>query len=548
MRRIALLSAIAVLISSPIAAAEIEASSRVDSVTVYPDGATVTRVLRLDLPAGDSTVLLRDFPLTLDPSSLRVEGQGQAKLLIGSIDARPPRADRPPANPQLEARIEALKDERAALDDKIAAATARRKFAERFAESAPTKIGEKGEARPLAEWREAFAAIGEEVAAADSIVREVKLRQREIDRDLARLAPQVQANPPRKTEVRIDLAADGATPATLLVSYTVRGARWLPIYDARLDTGSAARPAALELVRRAEIVQNTGEDWDDVALAVSTVRTAKGGGVPELRPLIVRALDPSRPVLGSSALAPAPASRFQEGDAAVMEQGRARQAATERETQVETGGFQVMFRVPGRISVPANEAPKGFRITTASIAPELLVRAAPALDETAFLEASFKQAEDAPLLPGRISLYRDNIFVGRSQMALTSKDETVRLGFGPDDRIKIARATVRKVESKAGIISSSKVDEREYKITARNGHQTGIRIVIEDQLPVSEMAEVQVELLPGSTEPTERDVRDRRGVIAWSFEAKPGEVRDIKLGWRVRWPADKALVFEPRRS
>jgi Domain of unknown function (DUF4139) len=104
----------------------------------------------------------------------------------------------------------------------------------------------------------------------------------------------------------------------------------------------------------------------------------------------------------------------------------------------------------------------------------------------------------------------------------------------------------RKSEGTAGLISSSKTDEREFKITVRNGHDTPIAITIEDQMPVSEVAELQVELLPVTTPPTQRDVRDRRGVLAWSFEAAAGEAREIKLGWRVRWPADKAIVYEPR--
>jgi len=51
--------------------------------------------------------------------------------------------------------------------------------------------------------------------------------------------------------------------------------------------------------------------------------------------------------------------------------------------------------------------------------------------------------------------------------------------------------------------------------------------------------------LPGSTAPTERDVRNRRGVVAWSFELGAGEARDIKFGWRVRWPSDKSVVYTP---
>jgi len=166
-----------------------------------------------------------------------------------------------------------------------------------------------------------------------------------------------------------------------------------------------------------------------------------------------------------------------------------------------------------------------------------------ALAETAFLQASFKHAEDAPLLPGRVSIYRDGVFVGRSPMALAAKDEAVRLGFGADERVKVARTVVRRLEGTAGLIGSSKTDEREFKTTIRNAHEFPIRVAIEDQMPVSETEDIQVEILPVSTQPTARDLRDRRGVMEWAFEAKPGENREIKFGWRVRWPKDKAVQF-----
>jgi len=555
MRRIPialLITTCAIAVAASARAAELEARSTIDSVIVYPDGAAVTRIIRADLPGGDSVLLARDFPPGLDPASLRVEGQGGAKLVIGAIDARPPRAERPPLSPELENRIEALKDERGALDDRIAAATARKKFAQRFADSAPAGLGEKAEARPLAEWRAAFSAIAEEVAAADADIRGARVRQREIDRELARLEAERTANPPRKMEVRIDLAADAATSATFRVTYTVRGARWAPLYDARLETGGRDRKPALELVRRAEIVQASGEDWTDVALAVSTVRTAKGGNAPELASLLVRYVEP-RPVA-----APAPPSAQYDlgthNKRADMLAGGVRgydqisatpQEAAESEAAADTGGFQAVFRIPGRVSVAINEGAKSFRVSTATIAPDLLVRTAPALDAAAYLEASFKQAEEAPLLPGRIALYRDGIFVGRGQMALTPKDETLRLGFGIDDKIKVARTMLRKNESSSGLISTTKTDEREFKITVRNGHDAPIRVTVEDQLPVSEIDEVKVETLPSTTPPTERNTRNRRGVLAWSFPAGPGELREIAFGWRVRWPAGKPIVFEP---
>lgn len=554
-RSFASLPAACVLIfAAPALAGEIDVRSAIDSVTVYPDGATVTRTISIDLPQGDTTLIARDFPPGLDTSSLRVEGETAASVTIGAIDARAPRPERPPTAPQLEKRLQALKDERAALEDQIAAETARKKFAERFASETPFGLGEKGEARPMADWRQAFGTVAEEIRAANDAIRTLRLKQRDLDQEIIQVEAALRANPARKMEVRIDLAANASAHATFRVSYTVRGARWAPLYDARLDTGTRERKPALELVRRAEIVQRTGEDWNDVALSVSTVRTAKGGSGPELSPLIVRYYVPPAPQ-------PAKTSRLMQDPAGSMlnklplmgselassDQPQGVAPAQEQEAAVETGGYQVLFRIPGRVTVATNEGAKSFRIATSRLAPDLLVRATPALDETAYLEASLKHAEEAPLLAGRVSLYRDGIFVGHGLMPPTPKDETLRLGFGPDEKVKVARAVTRKIEGSAGIISSAKTDEREFKITLRSGHDRPIKAVVEDQVPTSEIAEIQVEMLPVTTPPTERDVRDRRGVLAWTFEAAPGEAKEIRFGWRLRWPGDKVVAYEPRR-
>jgi uncharacterized protein (TIGR02231 family) len=191
--------------AAPLHAADLDAASTIDAVTVYPDGASVTRVITLDLPSGDNTLVAKDFPLTLDPSSLRVEGEAGAKLTIGAIDAKPPRPAPPVDLSEIDRKIEALKDQHADLDGAIASAGARKKFAERFAASSPAGLGEKGEARPLSDWRAAFAAVAEEVANADTAIRDAQRRQRDLDREIARLDQDRNTKPPSKLEVRIDL-------------------------------------------------------------------------------------------------------------------------------------------------------------------------------------------------------------------------------------------------------------------------------------------------------------------------------------------------------
>jgi uncharacterized protein (TIGR02231 family) len=536
---------VAALAAAPALAANMDAASAVDAVTVYPDGASVTRVITLDLAAGDTTLVAKDFPLALDPSSLRVEGVAEAKLTIGAIDAKPPRAAPPVNQSEIDKRIEALKDERDNLQGAVAAAEARRKFAERFAEASPAGIGEKGEARPIAEWRAAFAAVAEEVASADTAIRDAERKQRDIDREIARLESDRAIKPPSRLEVRIDLASPAATKATLRVTYAVRNAHWTPLYDVRLDTGAKDRKPALELVRRAEITQSTGEDWSNVALGVSTVRIARGGSAPDLNSLVVQYPQPPQAPRGLAgavsdsnklrSMAPAPTAAAE----------AAPPRAEEQQATAEIGAFQATFSIPGRVSVGASEGTKSLRISTATIAPDLVIRSAPVADPTAFLEASFVQSEDAPLLPGRVAIYRDGAFVGRGKMAAAGKDETVRLGFGADDKVKIERSVIKRNEGSAGLIVTSKTDERSFKTSVRNGHDFPIKVAITDQLPVSENEDIVVEMLPSTTPPTTTNLRDKRGVLEWALEAKPGEVKDVLFAWRVRWPKDKGVVMIP---
>ncbi|WP_439365769.1 mucoidy inhibitor MuiA family protein [Bradyrhizobium sp. DASA03005] len=538
-------------LASPSWAANVDATSAIDTVTVYPDGATITRVISLDLASGDSTLVAKDFPLSLDPSSLRVEGEAGAKLTIGTIDARPPKAAPPVNQPELDKRLEALRDQRADLQGAIDSANARRKFAQHFAEASPAGLGEKGEARPIAEWRAAFAAVAEEVATADSAIRDATRKQRELDRQIAELEAERSAKPPSKLEVRIDVASAAATKATLRVTYAVRNARWVPLYDARLDTGARDRKPQLELVRRAEVTQSTGEDWSNVTLGVSTTRISRGGSAPELHSLIAQYPQVPKPLAAGSVsdlARPAPMTRQAQSPAMakIAEAAESRERADEQQAIAEIGDFQATFRIPGRVSLGAAEGAKSLRIASVNVPADLAVRAAPVLDPTAFLEASFKQTDDTTLLPGKVAIYRDGTFVGRGKITASAKDDIVRLGFGADDKVKIERAVLKRNEGSAGLlVTTSKTDERSFKTTIRNGHDFPIRVAIEDQLPVSENEDIVVELLPSSTQPTATNIRDKRGVLEWSFDAKPGEARDINFAWRVRWPKDKSMVIVP---
>ena len=539
---------VAVLMASASAAnaADIASVSAIESVTVYPDGANVVRIIKVDVPAGDNVVVAPDFPLALDSSSLRVEGEAPVQIAIGAVEAKPPRPEEPPKLDS--ARIEQLQDEIGHQDDIIAAANLRLKLASSIVEGrVPPPARDGVSASPLAELQPAFGMVQDEALLAARDVRGAAEKKRDLERQIAALKRRVTAAPPSKMELRINIAAAQAGKATFRVTYTVRAAKWTALYDARLALpGAASAAGSVVIVRRAEIEQHSGEDWAEVPLAVSTLRTAGGTSAAELSPLIVRYRSPPPP-LGVASRQMAPQSDAMK-ESSIAAPVAAPAPMQESEATADFGGYQVVYRIPGKSSVLSGEGVKNFRLSSSTAVPELVIKSTPALDASVFIEASFKHVEEAPLLPGRILIYRDGVYVGQGRMPLTPKDEKVRIGFGVDEKVKVERITVSKISTTpsgvTGYLAKSKTEEREYKFTVHNGHDIPVVVRIEDRLPVSENDEVKVEVLPGSAPPTEQDVRDRRGVQAWTLSMKPNSDQSLAFGWRVSWPKEKDLVID----
>ncbi|HEY8566853.1 MAG TPA: mucoidy inhibitor MuiA family protein [Beijerinckiaceae bacterium] len=540
-------------VAAPAFAADVELASRIERVTVFPDAALVQRSAKVDLAAGVSTLVLRGLPASLDPGSIRVEGQGSAGFAIGSVDVRAvPGEAQPAVNPELEGKIRALRDERGAVDGRIAASEGKKAVIERYAQASPEKLGVEAKPLEVSQWAAAFDAIGGALTAVHEELRLSRARARDLDAEIAALerarpAPLRPGAP--KRDVIIAVEAGAALTGTLAVSYRVAGASWSPVYDARLDTGGPDRKPALDWTRRAQVSQRTGEDWSDVQLAVSTVRLNRGTAAPDLPPLQVSFYEPVVPMPAPMVRRSEPRQGFDKNADALSAAEAAPQApvpATETVAAVEANAYQATFTVPGRVGVTADGATKTFALAQRRVAPSLAARTTPELDPTAYLEAAFVNEEDAPLLAGEVLLHRDGTFVGRGRVKLTPGGDLVELGFGADDRIKVARVPLRRRENEPGWIGQTKTDLREFKTTVRSLHAQPIRVTVMDRLPFTETTGIAVELMKDTTPPTERQLGDKRGVMAWAFDLAPSETKEIRLAYRLRWPADREVTFEPK--
>jgi uncharacterized protein (TIGR02231 family) len=219
-------------------------------------------------------------------------------------------------------------------------------------------------------------------------------------------------------------------------------------------------------------------------------------------------------------------------------------AAEEQEASVESGAFQASFQIPGRVDIPADGSHKNVRISTAKMTPDLLVRTTPALDETAYLQARLKNEEDAPLLPGVVNILRDGGFVGTGRIGLVAPGDTTDIGFGADDRVKVSRVPIKRKENEPTWTTSLKTEQREFRTSVKNLHGFAIKVNVIDQIPISENSAITIEQLSTTTAPTEKIVGDRRGVMGWTYDVAPNETKNIMLAYRMKWPADRDVVFQ----
>ncbi|HEY8137891.1 MAG TPA: mucoidy inhibitor MuiA family protein [Methylocystis sp.] len=529
------------------AARELEATSAIVAVVVHPDAATVTRESTVDLPAGASTVLIKGAPFPIIPDSLRASGEAQTPLTIGAVEERvAPAASEQPES-AVAARLRELRAARLAVKVAIEALNAKLAMVVRYSQASPEKLA--SDARPLAvsDWTAAFDTVAAAHAKAGEELRVASAKAHELDEEIHGLESQrggAKKWLTRDIAVGVDSAAGG--PAKIVLTYQTAAASWKPAYEARLDTGDKDKAPELELLRRAVVTQKTGEDWRDVALSVSTARARRAAAAPEVIPQRVAFAEPP------PAPAPLPAARAKSDapEPAAPAAGQVRAAARftpalEATAELDAGGYSATFKIAGPVGAPGDGSAKTFPLSSRMLRPKLTIRAAPALDPTAYLEAHIVNEDEAPLLPGQLTVLRDGVYVGTSRVELVAPGDAADFGFGADDRVKISRYPVKRKENEPGWFGQGKTDAREFKTSVKNLHDLPVSVTIVDQIPFSENAGITVETLPQTTPPTEKQPGDKRGVLAWSFDLQPGEAKDIHLAWRLKWPADREIMLEP---
>ena len=348
---------------------------------------------------------------------------------------------------------------------------------------------------------------------------------------------------------RIETAAAGEV--TLNLSYLVYGAEWTPRYDARVDA-DAGRVA---LTQQGLVTQNTGEDWPQVALALSTARPSAAVHLPdEPDPWYLDIYQPPPPrPMPKMARARAPMAFGAAADAmATMAAPMAGLAMHEAEMElssadVEQSGAAQVFHIGGRSDVPSDGSPHTLGIGVYDLPARLEYVAEPVIAEGAHLRAMPRNTSGVALLPGEMYVFHAGAagdeYVGATHLEFTAQDAELTLFLGVANNVTVKREMIERDTDKGNILQTGvRRVTVGYRVTLANRTTTPQRIILKDRLPVPRHERIKVKPLDFRPQPTSKTKLEQ---MTWEMQLAPGEERKIEWRFTIEAPADLNVTNMP---
>lgn len=502
-------------------AAPAESPAKVTSVTLFPQGAQVTRTV--DVSGGE--VLVPNLPDGTDPAQLRVTGAGVTVGAMTLIAERQPGADLPDSSAVVAARdkVEALEK---ALAQKTDAVAEIRAGAEAARARADVLRGASTQNTPLADLPKLAQVVADGVRAAvqDAVKIDAEARVAE-----AALKPDQQAlerakqdlaalEHPGKASDALLLQTTGA--GVLTITTFVANAGWTPSYDLSLDS----KAGSLAIGRYVSVYQATGEDWSGVDVTLSTARPSGQVGPTDLWPEMVRSVAPE--------------------DVRTMAAARMADAASAKVVMAEMAAPQMqgpvlVWHYPAPVDVRDGVEDLRLRLDTLSRSVTERAEAVPMQDDTAYRVVEGTNGLE-PLLPGPAALFVDGALVGQGNLPFVAAGDKLRLGMGPVDGLRLKRVVPEASAGGRGVILKSNAREERAEVTVENLTGRGWPVRLIDRVPYSEQDDLKV-TFKADPAPTAKDWDEKRGLLMWDFDLPAGNSQTVTLDTSLSWPSGQVL-------
>jgi uncharacterized protein (TIGR02231 family) len=536
---IAILS-VFVLNSSGYTAEPQEVASRIKEVTVFLRGAQVSRQASITLQKGMTTLTFRELPVNIDPQSIQARGEGNFVILslLHQVNYL--------AGQHKTTEVKQLQDSLKLYEEKLALVTGMQSVMKNEEEmlNANRSIGSTEKGVVITELKQAtefYRAKLTEITKEELKLNREATRVREKIEQLRNQLNILNANLNRPTsEVLVNVTCNENITGSLLITYAVYDAGWVPDYDLRAKDVQSP----VQLMYNARVTQNTGEDWNKVAIKLSTANPQQRGEKPDLQPWYIDFEQTVSPLLEYNTVrsnnlktADAPMESFvlkEEAPAAAMD---ASTAASYTDISENQTNLEFNIKIP--YDIPSDNKQYTINIQDYTLPATYEYYCAPKLDREAFLLARITGWENYNLLSGEINLFFEGTYVGKSHLNVRNTNDTLDLSLGRDKGIVVTRVKIKDfTEEKT--IGSNKRETRAWEITIRNNKKHALDLRIEDQLPVSMNKDIQVEPLDYSGGKYNKET----GKIAWKIKMEPSAEKKLRVSYAIKYPKDQQVFID----
>jgi len=338
-------------------------------------------------------------------------------------------------------------------------------------------------------------------------------------------------------QVVVTLFSELATAATINFNYYVPYANWVPQYDIQASSVSGI----FQLKYFADVTQNTGVDWSNVPITLSTSNPSESNNKPELNPwyLSFIAYQQGVKTLGYAAKVPSSAGVY-EATIALKKKESSQDDSKVIEDYIQV--TESLIRTEYEIKLNYNIASDGkvhkVLINQRDMPMQLHFGAVPKICTDAFLIAKVSDWEDLNIIPGNARLYFDGGYVGNMYLSANTTNDTLNVNLGRDKTIAITRKKIKE-NTKDKFIEQDKIETRSVELTVRNTKNVPIEIILEDQIPlVSGTNEIKVTLI--KAEGAEMD--ELTGKLKWNLKLNVKESKKVVFTYEIRHPKGKQVV------
>lgn len=355
-----------------------------------------------------------------------------------------------------------------------------------------------------------------------------------------------------KSEVVVTFNAHSATTTDIKLRYLVSSAGWAPYYD--LIVEDISKP--IQLKYRAQVYNNTDVEWKDVKMKLSTADPLQGISKPFLETWYLnydqdnyygynegyygmhKNLADYDGKVDKNEIAP---SVMMVEDIPNMPQEQ-KIKDNQLYQAIEVSLVSTTFEIKTPYTIPSDGKPYLIDVKTEELPANYSYYSAPKIEESAYLLGRITGWQDLNLVEGNANIYFGDTYLGRSHIYTQDISDTLDLSLGRDEKIFVKREKLKDFSSKQ-FFGSTEKQTFTYEISVKNNRDIAIEFELQDQVPVSQLEEIVVEV----DEISGASMDENTGILTWKMKLAAGEIRKVTLSFSIKHPKNKSIEIQQNK-